>query len=223
MSLPDIQFSKGLTALLTLLCIFPLLVACFGSAQVGQTPVELTQVDLFSLPDWQHRPVAVDGFFIGMARKEAMQSATQHGVELIRPKVRPTCCPVSDVYQAVGKYHGHGNFTGIRLYFDEADRISKIGIEISEGMDPDVKEANITRKFKGLTSQLFTHYSDGLRQQIFGIANPKESPRTHVADDNDVVLEYDYPLAGVAVMTSMDTRERPALPWEITVNFAAPR
>ncbi|HVR22716.1 MAG TPA: hypothetical protein VMU26_05295 [Candidatus Polarisedimenticolia bacterium] len=42
---------------------------------------------------------------------------------------------------------------------------------------PEVKRANVARQFKGLTCQLFNHYSDALRQQIFGPAEGKENPQ----------------------------------------------
>src|SRR5947209_4890505 len=114
--------------------------------------VELTEVDLFSLPDWQDRSVAIEGFVLGMARSEATKHAQDRGLKL-RSKMPP---------KTAGEMHGpclrascsvaqiQGDFVGIVLYFDAADRVTKMSVEVSVDMFPEVKKVNVSRRFKGL-------------------------------------------------------------------------
>ena len=188
-------------------------------------PVELTQVDLFGDSHWKQMPVAINGFALGMPKAEAVQLALKQRLALVQQRRRQqdVCCTIAEVYEAVGKYHRHGNPIGLRLYFDGTNRISKMSLNVAEAMDPDVAAVNITHKFRGLTSQLFAHYSESLRQQIFGSAQGKQRPRSSVPDDTDVVIKYEYPQSGVTLSITTDRGKGPPNIWEVALDFYAPQ
>lgn len=52
----------------------------------GEETVELTQSDLFSLPDWQHKSLAMGGFVLGMTRAQVLELAGSNRLEL-RPNM----------------------------------------------------------------------------------------------------------------------------------------
>ena len=54
----------------------------YARSENGHT-VELTQVDLFSLSDWQHKTVSVNGFILGMTRAKASELAQARRLKLL--------------------------------------------------------------------------------------------------------------------------------------------
>src|ERR1700704_2997191 len=52
------------------------------TAQEKRETLELTQGDLFSVPNWQQKSVAVSGFALGMTRSQASQLAQTSGLRL---------------------------------------------------------------------------------------------------------------------------------------------
>lgn len=186
--------------------------------------VELTQVDLFSLPDWERNPVAVDGFTLGITREQAFEIAKARNLAL-RPNM-PTRtaeeenAPCSQVSCAVSKVNG--NAIGVALFFD-MDRITKIKVSVPIDADPEVKKVNVAREFKGLTREFFNHYSDSLRNRILG---PAEGKETHDLlstgpDPFYTHIRYDYLQFGVIVHVTVSKRDPE--PFDLEVDFVAPK
>ena len=193
-------------------------------ARSSPKPIELTQVDYFSVPGWQDKSVAIDGFMLRMTRAEASQSAAAHGLILV-PIQRPTAGQAAparhdfDVFQAHGPYRGHGNYVGITISFNAQDAISKIAVSISVDMDEDVRKANVTHEFRGLTHELSTPYSDALRLRIFGQANPKKDPQR--PKDKPVLhyIEYDYPQSSIALRVTRSDADQPSKILDVEIDF----
>jgi hypothetical protein len=182
---------------------------------------ELTLEDLFSLPDWQQKSVAVSGFALGMTRSQASQLAQTSGLRLttnVAPKtvgeVKAPCTQAS-----CGVYQVNGNWIGVDLYFDAADQINTIKVSVPDEADPAVRKVNITRQFKGLTFQFFNHYSDTLRKKILGPAESKEKPERPGAAITHI--EYDYLRANLIMHTKVDKRDDPPKPFDLEVDFVA--
>jgi len=194
---------------------------CPNVAPQNGNPVELTQVDLFSLPDWQHKPVAIEGFALGMTRSEATQLAGDHGLKFL-PNMPTKTVGVQKgpgLQASCAVYKNHGNYVGIDLYFDAADHVSKMGVSVSVDMDPEVMRVSVSRRFRGLTYEFFDHYSEGLRNKIFGPAEGKEKP--FIPASAVTRFEYDYPEAGVLVRVTRDKRDDPAQWLDLDIEFSS--
>src|ERR1700746_137473 len=107
-------------------------------------PVELTQSDLFSLPNWRGRTVAVDCFLRGMTRAQAVELAGTKNLTLVpsgpvltMAQLKEPC--VKAARCSVGKTQG--NSIGINLFFD-AEKVTKIEVGLSADMYPEVKKDN---------------------------------------------------------------------------------
>ncbi len=204
----------------SLLCVFFSPNARLHATAENGKPIELTQVDFFSLADWQHKSVAIEGFVLGMTRAEATRLAQAHGLQFL-PNM-----PTRTVGEAKGPcrqascaiYQVHGNYIGIDLYFDATDHVSKISVSVSVDMDPQVSRVNVSRRFRGLTREFFDHYSDSLRNRIFGPVEGKEKP--FIPASAITRVEYNYPQAGVTVRVTIDKRDDPAKPYDLDVDFA---
>ena len=199
--------------ILGLIRVFAIAALCLPCPQkvIAQetNSVELTESDLFSLPNWQRRAVTVDGFARGMTRAQALEIAEAKNLRLVPnllpgmtmaqmkgPCVQPSC-PV---------YKAHGSWVGIDLFFD-AEKISKIEVGLSVDMDPEVKKVNIARKFKGLTNQFFNHYDDRLRNQLLGSAEAKRDPSGPRDTDHLKYVQYEYPESGIVVHVTISDGE----------------
>lgn len=183
--------------------------------------VELTQTDLFSLPDWQHRSVAISGFSLGISRAEASELARAHNLRLLTKTFRTVgdvngpCRPDEEsctVYRAAGPW------IGLDLFFDN-DRLKKMKVSVSDDAIPEVQKVSVAREFKSLTARFFNHYSEDLRLKILGHAEGKETPDTPGAAITHV--EYNYPQLGLIVNTTFDKRDHPPKPFDLEVDFVA--
>jgi len=183
--------------------------------------VDLTQADLFSLPGWQHRNVAVGGFNIGMTRSQAAQLAQAHGW-VLRPDTPPRKAAALKgpcVESSCGVHEAQGNWIGLDLGFDAANHINIIKVSFPTDADPQVMRVNIVRQFNGLTREFFSHYSDDLRNRVLGKIEGKRRESAHSAPF--AYVEYDYPSLGLVVHTTVDTRDNPAKPFDLEVDFRA--
>jgi hypothetical protein len=140
-------------------------------------PVELTHTDLFGLPNWKHRPIAVNGFALGITRAQALEIANTRHLSLTPDGPPRTAgeqnAPCTQSSCSVGQIGG--NWIGLDLFF-EKDRITKIKVSVPADAYPEVKKVNVAREFKGLTSQFFNHYSDSLRNTILLRARKRTIP-----------------------------------------------
>ena len=209
-----------------------LVVCALVVSSAGQEPsvdvvkaVELTSVDLFGLPGWQQRQVAVDGFVLGITRTEAFEIAKAHNLDLISdlpPRtVRESYSPCRQGPCSVTQVKG--NWIGINLFFD-ADRLTKVKVSVPVDADPEVQQVNIVKSFKGRTYQLFNNYSDSLRSEIFGPTEGKEKLTMAGTQVSPFAkIEYEYPHAGVIVRVTIDKRDHPPEPFDLEVDFVIPR
>ena len=198
---------------------------CFSTATVAfaqsgsSRTVELTETDLFSLPDWQHQIVSLDGFSLGVTRGQAVEVGKAKGLVLRNAamgKVGESRVPCTQQECDVGQLGGP--WIGIDLFF-ERDRVSKIKNSVPVDADPEIKKVNVARRFKGLTRQFFNHYSDDLRIKILGSVEPKTTqPKLSTeAESAYTYFEYDYPQAGLAVHFTTG-RDYPN-PFDLEVEF----
>jgi len=191
------------------------------AAPENETPVELTQADLFALRNWQSKSVAVNGVALGMTKLQTSQTLQARGL-MLRTNVKAAGpCRTEEDFCHVNK--ADGPWTGVDLFFDH-DRLVKITVMFPDDAVPAVQKANVTHQFKGLTYKLFRHYSDGLRNQIFGPAEGKERPYDpHFPDSTLKYVEYDYMRSGVIVLVTINTSDSPPQPSDIEVEFVASR
>ena len=221
-----IQASKSVFALALPGIIWALVVSNWraeASAHGGE-PTELTQVDLFGLPAWEQKPVSVNGFTLGITREQAFEIAKARNL-VFKPNMptataaegKAPCTPVSCTVSMA-----NGNAIGVDLKFD-MDRITKITVSVPEDADPEVKKVNVSREFKGLTRQFFNHYSDSLRNRIFGPREGKESHDLLSAgpDYSYTHVEYDYLQSGVIIHVTISKRD--PKPFDLEVDFVAPK
>jgi hypothetical protein len=186
----------------------------------NQDAVELTKVDIFSLPDWKSKSVDIDGFTLGITRKEAFEIANERHLSLtsnVPPKtVGELKAPCTQASCGVGQTDG--NWIGVDLFF-EMDRITKIKVSVPVDAEPSVKKVNIARDFKGLTRQFFSRYSDGLRNRILGPAQAKETQDTLSTGHNSSYthIEYDYLQSGIIVHVTV-SKNSPE-PFDLEVDF----
>jgi hypothetical protein len=205
---------------LTLLCSYWGPRASAEDKAGRENPVELTKEDLFSLQDWQQRPVAVDGFTLGMTRKQAVAMAEAKNLS-IKSNMAPATVGELNAPCLQGScsvYKVRGNYIGIDLFL-ETGRVTKVSVAVSEDMDLEVRKVNIAREFKGLTFRFFNDYSDNLRKQILGSAEGKEKPALPGAATTYV--EYDYPRQGLVLHTTIDKRDHPPKPFDLQVDFVS--
>ena len=183
--------------------------------------VELTKVDLFSLPDWKQQEVAVEGFFLGMTREQVFEIARTNKLRLRsdRPPrmIRQAKLPCREKSCSVLQING--NWIGINLFFEE-DRLVKMKASVPVDAAPEVKQANIARKFKGRTYQFFNSYSDDLRVQLFGPAEGVETPvKVGTKVSTLTYIAYEYLHSGVIIHVTIDKKEHPAKPFDLEVDF----
>lgn len=194
--------------------------ACPQAKPENVKAVELTQVDLFSLADWQQKPVSVDGFRVGMMREQALALAKTKDLRVASNAAPRTVGELNGPCQEgpCSVYKTRGNYVGIDLFLEKG-RVTKVTVTISEDMDPEVREVNITRQFKGLTYEFFNRYSDSLRNHILGASEGKETPDGPGAAITHV--EYDYLQLGLIIHTTIDKRDHPPKAFDLWVDFLA--
>lgn len=203
--------------LVLLVCFASSGLSAAQSSKSGGGLVELTRSDLFSLPDWATRDVTVDGFRLGMSTDQAFEAARSKNLKFVitLPNQATPCdngwC---DVCQS------SGNCIGLRLLF-RSGSVTAIKVAVPADAEPQVKESNIAKQFKGLTYIFFNRYSDTLRNRIMGYVEPKEVP-DKVPGSAFVYMEYHYPHLGVVVHTTIDKRDRPQKPFDLEVDFVSP-
>jgi hypothetical protein len=187
----------------------------------AKEPVELTREDLFSLPDWKQREVAVDGFVLGMTREQAFEVAKAKGLKLRSDqppgKVRWVKLPCRG--KSCSVLQANGNWVGINLLFD-ADHLARIRVSVPVDTYPEVKKANIAREFKGRTYELFNNYSNDLRTQMFGPAEEKQTPiKVGAQISNLAQVAYGYLSSGLIIHVTIDKNEHPPKPFDLEVDF----
>jgi hypothetical protein len=208
------------TGIFSFLCAFCLLNTWLWATPEDGKAVELTQTDLLSLPNWQGRSVAVNGFVLGVTKQQAAQIAQARGLRFLTNTNSGGPCRQEEDFCHV--YKIDGPWIGVDLSFDH-ERLVKITVQVADDAVPKVKQASVARQFKGLTYKLFNHYSDGFRKQILGSTEGKEMPYDNIPNSLYRFVEYGYPHAGITVRVTINKADSPPEPFDIQVDFVAPR
>jgi len=192
-----------------------------ASASEANT-AELTQVDLFGLPDWQHQRIAVDGFTLGITLERALEIAKARNLR-IQSNARPALAGdvVGPCRQgSCSAYKIDGPYIGVGLFF-EMDRLTRITVSFSQDMDLDVKKVNVTQEFKGLTYQFFTQYSSTLRNRILGPAEATSDLSRSKDTANFRYIKYECPASGVVLHVTL-TKDPTPETLDVALDFLAP-
>jgi len=182
-------------------------------ASAGPT-IELTRTDLFAIPHWSSKDVCVLGFRLGMTRQEAVKHAEILRMKLMGEDERQ-CGATTRCYVADQR----GLTTGVDLVFGRKGQLSSLSItKIAEDSQPVSGGAPwVHWRLKGSTYDLFSNYSDGLRQKVLGAeASKTTEPITGT-------LTFRYPQRG-AVLEVSPCPEQPPKGYcaDITLGFQPP-
>ncbi len=207
----------------TLLCGFGITVAVAQVSYAGRK-IELTKEDTFSIPQWERGGIAVDGFQLGMTRAQAFANARTQNLTL-RSKLPPrtvaeakkSCDSDSCAVSRIG-----GPWIGLDLFFRE-DRIVRIGVSVPTDADLEVKAANISRRFHGLTFRFFNDYSEALRHKLFGSGKRTESLIPNGTESNLVQITNEYPKLGLVIRSTIDRQDQAARPFDLEVDYTFAR
>lgn len=210
--------------------VFVLWLALFGDfgcfrarGAVVAKQIDLSDVDLFSVPDWEHQQVIIAGVTLGMTRAQVFEAAGVRGLKLRSTRLPGTTaelhapcatdsCSVSQV---------SGNWIGVDLSF-RSDLVVKITVSVPVDAGPEVKAVNLARTFKGLTYRFFNTYSDRLRLSTLGAADEKETPMIVGTQlSNLASVEYGYSRLGLVVHITIDKRDNPPNPFDLKVDFVS--
>jgi hypothetical protein len=180
--------------------------------------IDPTKVDWLAQRGWKSSEVSIDGFQLGMSRRQAVENAERNHrklVGLVGGRDEYPCRAERCVVETLAN-----QYVGIELRFD-VDAIGNISVEpIPPDANPEVQQAGITRSFVGETKHFFNNYNDAERTMLLGKAestqtepNPSGSPIRRV--------HYKYSKMGLEVSVSLDDR-RPNSPFDLSVTLAAP-
>lgn len=156
-------------AALVLLGVTPAGRAQAGIAQDHEVRhgIELTDVDAFANRNWNAEDIRVLGFFLGMGKSEADETA--HKQYLILNCLN--WCGVCNKEKTL--------CNGIGLHFDSNGHIDAItvGRPLQEA-SPALRRFSVTQRFKGKTYLFFHHYSNALRVRLFGLESDRKEDTT---------------------------------------------
>jgi hypothetical protein len=183
--------------------------------------VDLTKTDLFSLPDWEKRTIAVDGFTLGISRGDAFRMAEAAKLRLVPQRIETVQKPLGPCFQESCDVITD-NWIGISLSFDATQHVNKIVVGTSVDEYPEVKRASVIRFFTGRTAQFFNNYTDALREQLLGHVEGKVTHDILLSGKEDTHfphIEYDYPQSGVIVHVTVAPPD--PKPLDIELDFVA--
>jgi hypothetical protein len=128
-----------------------------------QSPIEITQVDLFGMKNWNSMQVSILGFRLGMTRQDTLMVALKTGLrfddDLGQACLKEKACNV---------FEG-GRYNGVSLIYGEGEVLEKIQIEAQRrNASRQERSSWAVSKFQGATRQFVESYSDNLRNQILG-------------------------------------------------------
>lgn len=145
-------------------------------------PAELTEVDAFASRDWNAQDIRILGFFLGMTKAKADETARKQDLLL-------NClnwCGVCNKQKTL--------CSGIGLHFDNDGHIDAISVgRPLQEASPALRKFSVTQRFKGKTHLFFHNYSNTLRIKLFG----PESDRNE--DKAMRTTTYFYPQRGVEI------------------------
>ncbi len=126
-------------------------------------PFEITQVDLFSLKNWNSTQVSVLGLMLEMTRREALMVAVKNRLrlddDLGQGCLKEKTCNVLE----------GGRYNGLSLVYGENELVERIRIEAHiRHTSREERSSWLVSRFQGETRRLFESYSDSVRNQILG-------------------------------------------------------
>jgi len=129
----------------------------------AQSPLEITQVDLFSIKNWNSMQVSVVGLVLGMTRQETLMIAMKIGLrlddDLGQGCLKERTCNV---------FEG-GKYNGVSLIYGESETVEKIRIEAHRRhASKEERSGWLVSRFQGATRRFVESYSDSVRNQVLG-------------------------------------------------------
>ena len=191
--------------------------------QYDHNLLELTTTDVFALSSWRSDSVSVLGFALGMNRAAVFDVASRSGLRLsgsTPPSEEPCRSDRCDVETRSGLY------LGVSLEFDARQAaVSRIDVSFTpEDAAPQVRQAAVTKSFKGNTYEFFNHYSDKLRSDLLGPGVLVKRDITLPPKVYEMDEVYDYPERGLRIYTSIDeTSPQAPVAFDLTVSFTWPQ
>ena len=196
----------------------------FGCTRLLAGTLEITQVDLFSLKDWNSTQISVYGLRLGMTLEQTTTALSEKRLNLYDTADRTACGPTSRVCYVSKEATQDG--TDVTVQFGKGDEIDMIDIG-SPWINPmghHRNPANVTaNSFKGETRRFFFHYSDELRLKFLGAPDSvAKSPTTNAIQ----AQRYTYDRLGLVVYTNRYLREgmkHPSAPELSSIEFVMPK
>lgn len=163
---------------------------CFLPAQSSPQKldvIEITQRDLFALHGWNSADVSVLGAQLGMTRTQVLKVVSAKGLILkcfSNGRELPTG-------PGCGVFFPPDTDTTVGFKFDTTDRISEIFIDQTVTYAREWNKHQISRKrLHGYTLQLVNHYTDALREKLFGSADLEERKDAGGGTEADYYYHY---------------------------------
>jgi hypothetical protein len=189
-----------------------------ASAESGKS-IELTEADLLASMGWNSEQVSVYGLSLWLTRAQAFAAAQGRKLKIEEGRAPKTLR--ESTRECSGSYcqvtTTENTYVGIDLYFDVDDHLSRIVVSVPSDAGPEVRRANVARKFRGATYQLFNNYSEALRQELLGSEDDKE---THTVRSYEYI-RYKYSHSGTVIHVTRNQRHGP--PFDLSVDFVAPK
>jgi hypothetical protein len=204
-----------------------LLWAVHGPSSIGaetpQSPIEITQVDLFSLRGWDSSQVTFLGFRLGMERNEAFRNAQNRGLTIDDDSgqgcLRAATCNLLK----------SGRYIGLSLSFGVRDSIRRIRVETPPtNASKEEKESWLITNMPGQTRELFEDYSDVLRARLLGVANANwfDAPRgITLPGDEHANQEFQYYSKGLILQVRSKETKPSEMPQktQVSADFLFPK
>ena len=193
-----------------------------GLSQDAQSSIEITQVDLFSIKEWDSAHVAFLGFRLGMERREAFRNAQNGGLTMDDDSgqgcLKAETCHLLDF----------GKYIGLALTFGIRDTIQRIRVEMpSSNPSKEEMENWLVKKMPGQTREFFENYSDSLRARLLGIANANwfDAPRAEAWPNEHANQEYQYYSKGLILHIRSKTTRPSEMPQktQVAADFLYPK
>ena len=129
----------------------------------AQSPLEITQIDLFSVKKWNSMQVSVLGLMLGMTRRETLMVALKAGLRL-DDDLGQGCLKEKTCNVVEGD-----KYNGMSLIYGEDEILEKIRIEARiRHVSKEERSGRLVSRFQGDTRRLFESYSDSVRNQVLG-------------------------------------------------------
>jgi hypothetical protein len=136
------------------------------SQSQAQTPLEITKIDLFERSGWESTQVSFHRFMLGMARKEAANTAQTE--DLILDDDLGHACLKENICNVLND----GKYIGVILVFNAEDVVEKFIIEAyRRNSSREERSVWLSEMFSGNTRRLAADYSDNSRIRILGHAD----------------------------------------------------